>query len=336
MPPRRTRPLLALAAVSFLAIASPLSARTDVRKPLAETHACMPVGRYCLQSNVWVNLHQRLVHEALYGGTPPKSLAGNDLARWRQAVERYRAWLGDRNPIFDHELVELNAALSRTTREALPDSIPKDAREVLASVMPMYRKAQWKADARGNRFYIQLAKPLLEQAGPEIIAAHEKAYGVAFPTRILVDVTAVAGRFGAYTVGQGDDAHVVQSHTTPGMHGFGALESLIHEPSHSIVAADWGAIGGDIAKASAATGVKPRDNLWHAVLFYTAGELTRRAYARRGIAYTPVIAGRYDGPFKGMQKPLETHWQAYLEGKVSRSEAMERVLVETSGGEVGR
>ena len=336
MPTRRPRSSLFLATAVLVAVASPLSARTDVRKPLAETHACTAVGRYCLQSNVWVNLHQRLVHEALYGGTPPKSLAGDNLARWQQAVERYRAWLGDRNPIFDRELVELNAALSRTTGETLPDSLPKDAAAVLASVMPMYRKAQWKADARGNRFYIQLAKPLLEQAGPEVIAAHEKAYGVAFPTRILVDVTAVAGRFGAYTVGQGDEAHVVQSHTTASMSGLGALESLVHEPSHSIVARDWGAIGGDIAKASEATGVKPRENLWHAVLFYTAGELTRRAYARRGIVYTPVIAGRYDGPFEGMQAALETHWQAYLEGKVSRSEAMERVLVESSAGRVAR
>lgn len=334
---RILRPFLAaFVGASLAALATPASARTDVRRPLAETHACMPVGRYCLQSNVWVNLHQRLMHEALYGGTPPKALAGNDLARWRQAVGRYRAWLGDRDPIFDRELIELNAALSRTTAATPPTSIPQDAAEVLASLMPLYRKAQWKADARGNRFYIALAKPLLEQAGAEIVAAHEKAYGVAFPTRILVDVTAVAGRFGAYTVGQGDEAHVVQSHTTPGMIGLGTLESLMHEPSHAIVGPDYGAIGGDIAKASAATGVKPRHNLWHALLFYTAGELTRRAYARRGIAYTPVIDGMYEGPFAGMRQALDTHWRAYLEGKTARSEAMERVLAGTSAAAPGR
>lgn len=322
--------------VLAVSAAVPVSARTDLRLPLHDTHACAPVGRWCFQSNVWVNLHQRLMHEALYGGTPPKALAGKDLARWREGVARYRDWLGDRDPIFDRELVEVNAALSRTTGETLHESIPRDAATVLASLMPLYRKAQWKADARGNRFYIALAKPLLEQAGAEIVAAHEQAYGVAFPTRILVDVTAVAGRFGAYTTGQGDEAHVVQSHATPGMNGLGALESLVHEPSHAIVGPDFGAIGGDIAKASAATGVKPRHNLWHAVLFYTAGELTRRAYARRGIAYVPVIAGMYEGPFAGMRQPLETHWRAYLEGRMARGEAMERVLVETSAAAPSR
>jgi hypothetical protein len=66
------------------------------------------------------------------------------------------------------------------------------------------------------------------------------------------------------------------------------------------------------------------------MLFYTAGELTRRAYARRGIAYTPVIAHRYDGPFRGLRGPLEQHWQAFLDGKLERDEAVRRVLADTA------
>src|SRR5687768_5545752 len=122
---------IACAALSIALVfaSSAAGAKTDLRKPLHETHACTSVGRWCLQSNAWVNLHQRLLHEVRYGGTSPKALVGNDLAQWNRAVEQYRAFLGERHEIFDAGLAALNAALSRSTREVLPDSIPKPAAE---------------------------------------------------------------------------------------------------------------------------------------------------------------------------------------------------------------
>lgn len=332
MAPARTRRFPFAVAVGLLlfAASAPLCARTDVRKPLAETYPCRPVGRYCLQSNPWVNLHQRLAHEAQYATPPPKSLAGNDLATWKQAVARYRAWLGNRSAVFDPELGALDDTLARSNARTPAPGLPTEAAEVLESAMPLYLKSQWKTDDRGNRFFIAYVVPMLAQAGPMIISAAEEAYGTAFPTRILVDVTGLGGRFGAYAVGEGDEIHVIQSHTDPDMQGFAALESLIHEPTHAIVAPTDGAIGADITRASNATGVEPRDNLWHALLFYTTGELTRRSFARRGIDYKPLIEHRYDGPFKGMREPFETHWRAYLDGKLPRDEAMKKVLTETS------
>ena len=38
----------------------------------------------------------------------------------------------------------------------------------------------------------------------------------------------------------------------------------------------------------------------------------------------------YEGPFRGFRKPLETHWQAYLDGKVSREAAIRQILIETA------
>jgi hypothetical protein len=106
---------------------------------------------------------------------------------------------------------------------------------------------------------------------------------------------------------------------------------LMHEPSHAIVDAESGAIGSDLTKAAKELGVKPRYNLWHAILFYTSGELTRRALAKRGVSdYKPVILNMYERGFQGFKQPLETHWQAYLDGKVSREEAIRQILIETS------
>jgi hypothetical protein len=146
-----------------------------------------------------------------------------------------------------------------------------------------------------------------------------------------VDVTSFGWKFGAYTVGEGASAHAVIASTVKGNQGFGALESLMHEPSHAIVGADEGAIGSDLKRLSAETGLRPMASLWHAILFYTSSELTRRALARRGVDYQPFMIGMYEhGGFAGFRAALETHWQAYLDGKVSREAALRQILVETA------
>ena len=290
------------------------------------------VGRYTLQSNPWVNLHQRLVYEARFKAAPPAGLSGDDLAKWTKAVETYRVFLGKRNPIFDDELKSMNAELSKTSTPRLPGSIPRAAAAALEEAMPLYRSAQWAEDDRANRFWIALAEQMLLSAGEELIAAHEKAYAMPFPKRILIDVSAFAWEFDAYTVGDGELAHSVIASTGRSNQGYWTLEILMHEPSHAIVEAAAGAIGADLTRAAKELGLKPRYNLWHAILFYTSGELTRRALAKRGVSeYQRIIdSGMYERGFGGFKQPLETHWQAYLDGKVSRDEAMRKILIETT------
>ena len=325
---RRSQQLLVLLAIaaSLTLHAHAMPARTPVDAP-----ATIEVGRYRLQSNPWVNLHQRLIHEARFGSAPPAALSGEDLAEWKKAVETYRAFLGKRNPIFDEELIGMNAALSRTSAPELPDSIPAPASAALETAMPLYRSVQWEKDDRANRFWIAIAEPMLASAAQELADAHAKAYAMPFPKRILVDVSPFAWEYGAYTVGEGESAHAVISSTDHGNQGFAALEMLMHEPSHAIVAPASGAIGADLTRVAGELGVKPPSNLWHAILFYTSGELTRRALATRGVSdYQPYIVGMYERVFRELRQPLETHWQAYLDGKVSREAAIRQILIETT------
>lgn len=321
----------ATAAAFLLSTAAPLCARPAAPAESGGARYSRDVGRYRLQSHPWVNLHQWLMHEARFDSPAPAALSGDDLARWTRNVQAYRAFLGKRNPIVDEELKGLNAALSSASGDDPPSSIPPAASAALAAAMPLYRSVQWAEDDRANRFWIAVAEPMLLSASEELAEAHGKAYGVPFPSHILVDVTSYGWEFGAYTVGEGEWAHVVISSVVPGNQGFAALEMLMHEPSHAIVAPDSGAIGADLSRASAGLGVKPPWNLWHAILFYTSSELTRQALAQRGVRdYQPVMIAMYDRGFRAFRQPLETHWQAHLDGRMSREEAIRKILLETT------
>jgi hypothetical protein len=324
----RRRDLTALLAI---AASATLSAPPAAARKQADPPPSTQVGRYRLQSNAWVNLHQRLMYEARFGGTPPTALDGDGLAAWKKAVEAYRSFVGRRSPILDDELIRTNEALAATNGATLPDAVPEAAASALGATMPLYRAAQWDADDRANRFWIAVAGPLLASAGEELAAAHSKAYGVPFPTRILVDVTAFAWEFGAYTVGEGESAHAVIAGTLPGNQGFAALEMLLHEPSHAIVGETTHAIGTDLTRIAGELGVRSPRALWHAILFYTSSELTRRALAERGVGdYRPVILGMYERGFAAFRKPLESHWQAFLDGTTTRDAALRQILAETT------
>jgi hypothetical protein len=319
--------------IALLVVAGNMSlyAQSHPASRHVETKSVTRVGRYLLQSNPWVNLHQRLVYEARFGALPPEALSGEELSKWKQAVEVYRAFLGKRNPIFDDQLIALNATLSATSTAKLPHSIPQAASKALEAAMPLYRGAQWEEDDRANRFWIAVAEPMLASAGDELAEAHAKVYAMPFPKRIFVDVTSFAWEFGAYTVGEGESAQVVIASTVPGNQGFAALEMLMHEPSHAIVAPSSGAIGGDLERAAAELGLEPMRSLWHAILFYTSSELTRRALLKRGVSdYQPVMLKMYERGFSPFRQALETHWQAYLDGKVSREAAIRQILIDTS------
>ena len=44
----------------------------------------------------------------------------------------------------------------------------------------------------------------------------------------------------------------------------------------------------------------------------------------------PVILGMYERGYRGYRQSLETHWHAYLDGKVSREAAIRQILIETA------
>ncbi len=282
--------------------------------------------RWELQSNFWVNLHQTLLAASQHDADLP--LTDAERGSWTASVTAYRLRFGDRLPFADDDLTRINDTLSNAG-EGVPDSVGPELAAVLNAAAPLYRRKMWPADDRANRFWISAARGLLAETSGDLAAEHSRVYGTPFPARVRVDVTPFAGEFGAYTTASNGFVHTTVSSRDPGYQGFAALEMLFHEASHAIAGATNGAIGPDIQSNAQKAGVLAPRQLWHAVIFYTSGELTRRALRARGVSEYQPYAERqqmYDRAFRGLQRPLETYWQAFLNGTLSRADALANLV----------
>jgi hypothetical protein len=70
-------------------------------------------------------------------------------------------------------------------------------------------------------------------------------------------------------------------------------------------------------------------NLWHALIFYTTGELVRRELGKAGAAQYRPYAYRYSVYEKGMlpdRAALEKDWQPWLDGRVPFEEALRNLV----------
>ena len=285
--------------------------------------------RWVMQSNFWVNLHQTLLDAGQNSRLAQADGPMRDAERtvWNGAVLTYRARYQDRLPYMDDELIRINDSL-RTAGESIPPGFPEEITKALATSSVVYRKYKWTEDDRANRFWITTAEALLRDAGEELARDHARVYGVPFPAKVHVDVSPVAGPLGAYTTANSGFVHTTISSRDPAYQGFAALEMLLHEPSHAVVGSGNGQIGPEINAMAAERRLVPPRQLWHAILFYTSGELTRRALKTRGVDYTPYAHkhGMFDRSFSGLRDPLETYWQSYLEGKMTRASAIDNIV----------
>lgn len=136
-----------------------------------------------------------------------------------------------------------------------------------------------------------------------------------------VDVTEYANWAGAYTTL--GPTHITVSSGNAGNQGDAALEILFHEASHSIAGKLRAALT-DEAKAQ--NKLFRRREFWHAVLFYTTGEIVRRHLD----SYTPYALknGLYDRAWAGAPEVLDTDWKPYLNGKIDLATAIRGVVMD--------
>lgn len=275
---------------------------------------------FTFHSNPWINLHF-FVRVAARGVPVQADLSEQERAVWAAGVEFYKPYAA--RDLFDQELLDIKWALRGAEGKLSLEGVAIDSRlrATLERLMPIYQKHWWPAHDRANQAWIAAVKPLIERHGGALAAAVTAVYGAAWPGEPMpVDLSWVGGPSGAYSTGP--PRHIIMPSSDASLRGNAALEILFHEASHH-----WGIVlVSGILEAGKQQAVTLPPQLWHSVLFYTAGELTTREFRAHGITdyveystranlYTPMCGA-------GCREKIIEHWTPRLDGKRSIDEAL--------------
>lgn len=296
---------------------------------------------FTMQSNFWVNLHHFLyvtararrgldarsaVTQALADTAGIGALPASATSDWEAALDYYSRTVAERDILFDSALVMVGFELSRLTGERLgPEVAARDSgiARALARAAPAYRTAWWPRHDSANRQWIAAARLLLTQHGDSMAAWITRAFAVRWPDQpVPVDVSAYSNWAGAYTTDDPD--HITIASLVDGNQGSNALEMLFHEVLHTMDRT----LFERLRTAARAQGKRMPRNPTHAFIFYSAGELARRAipshvpYAEAGGLWA---RSRDMGPMRPL---LRRHWQPWLDGQVTLDEALRRIVAE--------
>ncbi|HET8924193.1 MAG TPA: hypothetical protein VFN26_14485 [Candidatus Acidoferrum sp.] len=352
-----TRALLFL--VNFVLFAS---ARTNAHTQYGSTYGPLPV--FELHSGFWINLHHTLYHEARLrsvSGAKDQSAKNSELAlkmapdvksalaapeqqAWDSAIAFYVSNFAEKDLLFTTELIQLKDQLSDfedcdelsgKRRRFCDAGLPPKLTQVLEAAAPIYRAHLWPEHDRANRRWIQRVSPLVIEQGVGLSERLADIYQTRWPRgKIRVEISAYANWAGAYTTL--DPLRVTISSLDPRNQGAEALEVLFHESSHRIAESVEEAIVRECRQRDKAI---PRD-LWHALVFYTTGEVLRPVLTSAGApagdsdsgtpggGYTPyaVREGLYERGWNDYLKLLQRFWQPYLDGKSTFDDAIARMV----------
>jgi hypothetical protein len=319
-----------------------------------------------LHSGFWINLHHTLYYEAKQRTAPPASapkvtpaqgpraktmrdagLSAAERAAWDAAVAYYAANYAAKDLLFNTDLILLKNQLedfedcedlSGAKKKACDAGLPSGITKVLESAGAVYRAHLWSDHDRTNRRWIARVAPPVEEQGVGISERLADIYQAKWPReKIRVDVSAYANWAGAYTTL--DPLRVTISSGDPRNQSDEALEVLFHEASHGIAEPVQSAIARECRQRDKPI---PRD-LWHALIFYTTGEVIKpllnpskspqensgsaRAEAEKDV-YVPYALreGLYQRGWNEYYQLLTRFWQPYLDSKVTFDDAIAHMV----------
>jgi hypothetical protein len=327
---------LGLLCFVLLIVSAAVSAQSDISR------APLPVFEF--HSGFWLNLHHTLYYQARQQRAANSAWvlgAGNltlaEQKAWDAAVSFYaQTYAGKdllvaldlvliKNQLGDFETCDDIAGLKKKTCDA---GLPKKLTEVLTGAASVYRAHVWVEHDRANRRWISSVAPLVRRSGVDLSHRLAEIYQTDWPQeRIRVDVSVYSNSAGAYTTL--DPLRLTVSSSDPRNQGPEALEILFHEASHGISDNVQNAILRECRQRDKPV---PRD-LWHALLFYTTGEVIRPALpdSEQGgpkTGYVPyaVREGLYKRGWQDYLRVLTEYWQPYLDGKQSFDDAVAHMV----------
>ena len=272
----------------------------------------------------WPNLHHFLLQQSTET-TEGDSLSGAEKATWAQAVRFYQLRFAGKDRL-SREMEDIKNALEDHEDDATLAAAALDAelRTAIETAAPVYRAHWWPKHAKINAAWIAAETPLIEKYGPTIVPRLAAAYATPWSDApIRVDVVWYGRRATAYTtlfptrtaVATGD----------PGNSGLDGLEILFHEASHGVVAKLQETISGDVRRGGK---LLPRRDLWHAMLFYTTGEVVAEAVAKDAPGHVPYATsqGLWEGAWRGYPQIFENEWKPWMKGERGFDECVQKVV----------
>jgi hypothetical protein len=375
----------ALLLVSSLGTPAP----ADPSPLIQSSYGPLPIFEF--HSGFWFNLHHTLYQAAKEKESkpaqdkPPNNSAPNpsqpilktspvqlttaEQHIWDDAVSYYTANFIGQDLLFSTDMILLKNQLaefedcdelSGVKNRICNANLPTKLTQILEAVAPVYRAHQWPDHDRTNRRWILRVAPLVREQGVGLSERLADIYQTRWPkAKIRVDVSAYANASGAYTTI--DPLRVTIASADPRNQDAAALEVLFHEASHGIAEPIQEAI---IRECRQRGKPIPRD-LWHALIFYTTGEVIRPVMeaqhttdavppaanaaptrsATRGTSsgipqfdpnasvhvaggYIPyaVREGLYQRGWDDYLQVLTRFWQPYLDGQESYDDAVARMV----------
>lgn len=340
----------------------------------------LPVFEF--HSSFWVNLHHFLYHEARariaakeaeaaaptktdgpvlkQSGVAATALTPGQQKAWDDAIAYYTSNYANKDLLVNIDLILLKNQLgdfetcTELTGKKHPRcdaGLPGQIGPVLENVAPIYRAHWWADHDRANRRWVMRVAPLVREQGVGLSERLADIYQTRWPKeRIRVDVCAYANAAGAYTTL--DPLRVTIASLDARNQGPEAFEVLFHEASHSIALPVEVAISRECKQRDKPI---PR-NLWHALIFYTTGEVLRPIMKGSGEvakgapekgggeeqkAGSPPVVPTPPKPnlvpyelrdiltqrgWEQYHLLLLLYWQPYLDGKVSFGDAIAHLV----------
>jgi hypothetical protein len=344
-----------------------LSTTTPVARSQEIESVYGPLPVFEFHSSFWVNLHHFLYHEARVreaaketqvsvgkqSGPVMKITPGSQTMLtaaeqkvWDEAVAFYTQNEANKDLQINIDLIllkdqlgdfedcdELTGRKKRSCDAGLPGKVGL----VLESAAPIYRAHWWADEDRSNRRWVARVAPQVREQGVGISQRLAEIYQAKWPKdKIRVDVCAYANPGGAYTTL--DPLRVTIASTDSRNQGPAALEVLFHEASHGIAGPVEAAITRECRQRDKPI---PR-NLWHALIYYTTGEVLRPVTHESGEKTTEdtgagIKAKPYAVPYplrenlsqRGWEeylRVLTVYWQPYLDGKVTFEDSIAHLV----------
>ncbi|WP_424961755.1 hypothetical protein [Ekhidna sp.] len=295
---------------------------------------------YQFSVNYWFNMHHFLWVEAFMNQEVDSTMIDMELdadakSELKAAVDYYRNKLVAE----DLRMSDYQTAFKNwiTNKEATLDEIPNQFNthmKVLKKFSPTYNHAFWNDHLRACKRVLQENIPLIratEESYVDQITKLTRQFWDFDP--IKVDVTIYA-KSSDWNLRNRPYTSIFPTHVVMNAAGENDVqgnwtELLYHESAHHLILSSNYFIGGTIRDLVEVKGYKTPRQLWHAILFYFTGEISRDLFEAEGLSYPETYMQR-NNVFSGFHTLLEKHFSPYMDRKIILAEAVDGFIQEAS------